>query len=806
MSTRILTAVFCGLTVVLAMLAGRADAAPVQRASTIYTKHACAAPAEPGRDECFVVTRTAENGTPLNAKPADVSSLPEGYGPEQLRSAYQLEQASADDGAGETVAVVDAYDDPNAAADLAAYRSEYGLPACTVASGCFRQVNQEGDPSPLPAGNTSWATEESLDIEMVSAICPLCHIILAEANDNQDSDLAATVSAAVAIGATQVSNSYGESENPGEASLESSYDHPGVEITASAGDDGYGVSYPAASAYVTSVGGTTLWPAGGSRGWTESVWSGSGSGCSAVIAKPSWQHDACTHRTDNDISAVADPQTPVAIYDTDGAGGWLIVGGTSVSSPIIASVYALMSKTAAQYPGGSYWYSHPKNVFGVTSGANGTCDPAYLCTAGDGYNGPAGNGTPDFTGASLTTSSCVNDWGPAPAQSIPGNVPNAITGGYDYGIDALSATDVWTTGFYSAAAAGLPGVDLGFVGALEHWNGSSWTTALPPELLTGTGMSSSVFTSLSFDNPGDGWAAGFREPAYNDLDGAPIVSHWNGSGWSSSPVLYPLKTITDDGNTAVDFTEPTAITAISPDDVWMTGEYIGGLASDENFDGSFTEHWNGSSWTVVSFPGQDGIRLSGLKGFTANDVWAVGEGPDGAVALRWDGSAWTTVTVPQPPAGSLTFTSVSGTSPDDVWAVGSDKDTSQLSNGIPLDTPYIMHWNGHVWSDTPVADVASVEGLGTGFSAVTAISPSDAWAVGTWWGETEGTFQVSADLLAHWNGQQWSIVPGITTSHPDGLLAVSGAGQGNVWISGENITTDGGSYVPSLLRYGCGKE
>jgi subtilase family serine protease len=355
---------------------------------------------------CMLDIRTDVKHFLQNAQRPNAAPTGEGYGPSTLQAAYKLTADSAADGSGETVAVVDAFNDPDAASNLATYRAAWGLPACTAASGCFRQVNQKGAASPLPkaAGNTGWDVEESLDIDMVSAICPKCHILLVEANSSSIANLGTAVNAAVKLGAVAVSNSYGGSESTSDPSFDTKYyKHAGVAVTASAGDDDYGVSYPAASQYVTSVGGTSLKKASTTtRGWTETVWNteegveGTGSGCSADDAKPSWQKDTgCKKRTDNDVAADADPDTGVAVYDTYSQSGWLEVGGTSESSPIIASVFALAGKPAADTFPSSYTYEHTSDLFPVTKGHNGTCTPKYLCTAGPGYNGPAGNGTPN---------------------------------------------------------------------------------------------------------------------------------------------------------------------------------------------------------------------------------------------------------------------------------------------------------------------------------------------------------------------------------------------------------------------------
>jgi subtilase family serine protease len=361
----------------------------------------------PGKVHCLgqgrLAPTTSGNPNSSGLKPAD------------LESAYKLSGLHS---GGRTVAIVDAFDDPNAASDLAVYRSAYGLPACTTANGCFAKVNQNGQASPLPSADYGWAEEESLDLDMVSAICPDCHIQLVEASGADTASLStAEDTAAATPGVASVSNSWGGSEDSSTLAADSHFNHTNVAITASSGDSGYGVIWPASSRYVTAVGGTSLSAASNARGWTETAWSGAGSGCSSNELKPSWQADSgCANRTVADVSAVADPNTGVAVYDTanscgtsalcdflialgfaTGADGWVQVGGTSASSPIIASVYALAGNTTS-VGYGSYPYSHTGSLFDVTSGSNGTCTPAYLCTAGPGYDGPTGLGTPNGTG------------------------------------------------------------------------------------------------------------------------------------------------------------------------------------------------------------------------------------------------------------------------------------------------------------------------------------------------------------------------------------------------------------------------
>jgi subtilase family serine protease len=341
---------------------------------------------------------------------ATAQATPSGYGPSDLRSAYNL-TTSTTAGAGQTIGIVDAYDDPTAFADLGVYRAQFGLPAlasCTPSTikssttACFAKSSQTGGTS-YPRTNGGWAQEISLDLDMASAICPGCKILLVEASSASLTNLGAAVNTAVTLGANVVSNSYGGSESSSETSSESTYyNHPGVAITASSGDGGYGVEFPAASRYVTAVGGTSLSKSSTARGWTETAWSGAGSGCSGYVTKPSWQTDSgCAKRTVADVSAVADPNTGVAVYDStsyQGRKGWLVFGGTSVASPIIASIYALAGN-ASSLSYASSIYSHTSSLYDVTSGSNGSCGGAYLCTAVSGYDGPTGLGTPNGTGA-----------------------------------------------------------------------------------------------------------------------------------------------------------------------------------------------------------------------------------------------------------------------------------------------------------------------------------------------------------------------------------------------------------------------
>jgi len=375
-----------------------ATALPAQ-AATVTVTPSCAAVASPGVMRCFALRRTDLKA----AKSLAAAATPSGIGPSDLTSAYSLPAG----GSGATVAIVDAYDDPNAESDLATYRAQYGLPACTTANGCFKKVNGSGQSSPLPTADSGWAGEISLDVDMVSAVCPNCHILLVEAASADDNSLFSAIDSAVSLGAKYVSNSWGGSESSSETSQDADLNHPGVAITVSSGDDGTGAEYPATSRYVTAVGGTSLTKSSSaSRGWTEKAWTSAGSGCSAYETKPTWQTVTtnCSRRAEADVSAVADPATGVAVYQTYGASGWSVYGGTSASAPIIAGVYALAGTPgSADYPA-SYPYAHQSNLFDVTSGSNGSCG-APICTAGSGWDGPTGLGTPNGVSAFSSTGS-----------------------------------------------------------------------------------------------------------------------------------------------------------------------------------------------------------------------------------------------------------------------------------------------------------------------------------------------------------------------------------------------------------------
>jgi subtilase family serine protease len=362
----------------------------------------CPGPAGLDSARCHARVVTDAKGAPT------VTTAPKGYGPAQFRGAYGLPSAGP---AGQTIAIVDAYDDPKIAGDLNVYSQQFGLPQCNSANPCFEKVNQSGSAAgPFPQANAGWALEIALDVEAAHAVCPNCKILLVEASSNSLANLAAAVNTAAALGADEISNSYGGSEFSSETggAYAAAYNHPGVAVTVSSGDNGYGsFGFPAASPNVIAVGGTTLAVGSGNSYGAESVWSGAGSGCSLYATAPAWQGflGACVgKRGTADVAADANPSTGAAVYDSvryQGRSGWFQVGGTSLSSPLIAGVYALAGGLPAETTAASGLYTHLGDgsvLHDVTSGSNGTCS-TIMCKGAAGYDGPTGVGTPLGIGA-----------------------------------------------------------------------------------------------------------------------------------------------------------------------------------------------------------------------------------------------------------------------------------------------------------------------------------------------------------------------------------------------------------------------
>jgi subtilase family serine protease len=439
------------------------------------------AQAPAGQAACGAQVVTNSSGVPLAAGAPPAGA----YGPAQFHGAYNLPTG----GSSKTIAIVDAYDDPNVVADLAAYDATYGLSdlkAYGSGSPWFRKVNQNGGTTP-PAADSGWGLEIALDVETAHEICQSCNVLLVEASSNSFFDLGAAENEAAALGADVISNSWGGNEFLGETAYDSYFNHPGTVITASTGDSGYGVEYPASSQYVVGVGGTTL-DVSGSGPYSyagETAWSGAGSGCSRYETKPSWQHDACTKHTVADVSADADPNTGAAVYDSYGYSGWIQVGGTSLASPLIAAVFALSGNTTDR----SAPYGNPSALHDVVGGSNGNCG-TYLCNAIAGYDGPTGLGTPNGL-AAFSSAAPTPDFSLAATPSS-----QSVTQGQT----ATYTVAMTPSGGFSSSVS----VTVG--GAPGSPSGCTLTTAAPscPISVATTSSTSTGSYSLTFTGTGGG--------------------------------------------------------------------------------------------------------------------------------------------------------------------------------------------------------------------------------------------------------------------------------------------------------------
>ncbi len=395
----------CGLVFTLSMSAAAQAsqrsgavpmAAPPGRQLAPGTANVCPEHVGPSQATCFSQKLVHANGSIVRPHAVQPDSTA-GLTPAQLRDAYDFPSTSR--GAGQTVAIVVAFNNPWAESELGVYRAQFGLGPCTATKSCFRKVNQRGEQRDYPTSNAGWAAEAALDVDMVSAVCPDCRILLVEADDNSMDNLGAAEQTAARMGADVISNSWGTiDQDYSDAVAGAPFHHPGIPVVVATGDYGYIASYPATSQYTVAVGGTTLSAAPGTaRGWQESGWFGAGSWCSQLNPKPQWQTDPdCPGRMEADVAAVADPATGVAIYSAP-AGGWAVFGGTSAATPIVSAAYALADDTSnLEYPV-SKAYANPLSFNDVTEGANWgdyDCNGNYFCNSGPGYDGLTGLGTP----------------------------------------------------------------------------------------------------------------------------------------------------------------------------------------------------------------------------------------------------------------------------------------------------------------------------------------------------------------------------------------------------------------------------
>ncbi len=668
-----------------------------------------------------------------------------GYDPQDLQSAYSIPTSG---GTGETVALMDAYGYAAAETDLAKYRELYGLPACTKASGCFKKVNEKGEEKNYPKEGEllefDWQEESALDLDMVSAACPHCHILLVEATTEEPKDLAASVEEAVKLGATEISNSYGFPENeetfcPGKKGCKeylAAYDHPGIPVTVSAGDSGYddGVSapsWPATSPNVIAVGGTTLKRAKSSRGWSESVWVDSGSGCSLYEEKPKWQTDkGCAKRTDNDVAAIANEETPVSVY----LGGWRLLGGTSVAAPLIAGIEA-HANSATKTAGAEVFYKKPGMLFDITEGANGTCTPpaedAYLCTAESGYDGPTGWGTPDGVPH-------LNGWF---ARGVPNLSSEVNVKG-----SSLSAASCITAEFCTAVGHALNGLSAE-VALAEHWNGKEWTIQETPE------ANKSTLSGVSCETPelhGEKFnmCAAVGHYVNNAGTEAAFAERWAGEGWSLEEVPTPKEA------------KSSSLSSVScsldggAEWCFAVGHYINSAGTEE----ALAERWNGAGWTIAELPSPKEAKSSGLSAVTCRFLGvemcsAVGHYVNSAgteVTLDEQvgiGKVWSVHEIATPKEAKssslLGVSCVSGI----CYAVG------HYVNSAGTEVTLAETWEFNGTTSTILETLNPKEAKSSSLSGVSCTSSEACTAAGHY----VNSSSVEVTLAERWNGKTWAI-------------------------------------------------
>ena len=385
-------------TLLLSVVAAGAPAADAagNGSGRLHSKRVCATTSSATVASCS--SKVLVNGK--GAVPASTTPAPSAKTPAQLKDAYKLDRDQLRRPHGRDRRRL-RLPEPRAPTWRPTARY-FGLPACTTASGCLSIMDQTGGTN-LPRFNAGWAGEQALDVDAVSATCPDCKILVVQAKSASIADLGTAVNtASKQAGVVAISNSYGGGDPPTPptaptTTTPASRSPPRPVTTATRA----AASRPPRT-YVTAVGGTTLTAASNTRGWSETAWSGAGSGCSTVntaLAAAASSGTGCAKRAIADVSAAADPSNGgMAVYypTSARASTWAQVGGTSESAPIIASVYALSGNTAGY--ANAIPYSHTANLFDVTSGSNGSCPTTQWCTARTGWDGPTGLGSPNGTG------------------------------------------------------------------------------------------------------------------------------------------------------------------------------------------------------------------------------------------------------------------------------------------------------------------------------------------------------------------------------------------------------------------------
>jgi N-acetylneuraminic acid mutarotase len=638
-----------------------------QAATPRYVSAACNTLTAQQRDaavpvaRCFAIGRADSSGR-IAATPAAVGPPSTALGPQQIQAAYQLPDA----GAGTTVAIVDAYGYDSAESDLAEFRSFYGLPACTAADGCFTKVDQNGGTN-FPEEDGGWSVETALDLDAVSSACPKCKLLLVEGDSPDLGDLGQAVDTAASLGATAISNSYGvDGEDPDELSYDHYYDHPGIAVTVSTGDSGNVQSWPATSPTVTGVGGTLLTPDGSARGWTETAWDSGGSGCSLYEPRPDYQSNIDADCPDNkasaDISADADPDSGLAVYNTLGQSGWAQWGGTSLASPLVAAMYALAgTPTPGTYPV-TYPYRDTADLNDVTQGSNGTCG-TVLCTAGPGWDGPTGLGSPKGTGA-LTLGKTGEVAGTVTDNGSGAGISGATVAATAADGDRFTATTGSDGSYDLHAPAGDYGVTATKFGYADKAVTGVTVTAdtTVHENFGLVAQPSKTISGRITDGSGHGWPMRAKITIDGYPDGAVYSDAFTGRYSVSLPTgtSYTMHVTSADlpGYTAQDTTVALADTNVSQDIA---------LKVDT---------------TTCTAPGyayqEDGTTeaFGGWQGKTPQDGWTITDAVGNGQTWGFDNpGGWA-----PPPTGDASFADVDS----DAYGEGGQQDTSLVSPVIDL--------------------------------------------------------------------------------------------------------------------------
>ncbi|HEY3827943.1 MAG TPA: hypothetical protein VGL57_01980 [Solirubrobacteraceae bacterium] len=725
-----------------------------------------------------------------------------GFSPSDLRSAYQI---PASGGASQVVAIVDAYDDPNAEADLKTYRSHYGLSECTKANHCFTKINQsDQEEGWYPKPDVTWAEEISLDLDMVSAVCQECHIMLVEATNNEASNLQAAENEAANLGATEISNSWDGEERSTETTEDTAFVHPGIPITFASGDDGYWVGYPSASKYVIAVGGTALSKAEGFRGWQETAWEGAGSGCSAYESKPTWQSDPdCTKRTVADVAAVASPSTPVSAYDTYKQEGWGIFGGTSVAAPLIAGIEAHANKEVRE-EGAEAFYRYA--LFDVTKGTNAYLCSGYLCNAEEGYDGPTGWGAPfgplnatwslhatsgqatHISANGATLNGYVNPSGAEPSYEFEYGKTTAYgtkTPAHALGAgttakaatQSISGLERETTYHYRLVATSgsktSDGQDHTF--ATSAWGVQSVPTT--EGMLCSASPTCTNLNEVSCPSAGFCMAVGHlsenTEAGRGSEKPAPLAERWNGTEWQLQTLPIP----TGGGEINVSYVSCSSSTFCI-----VTGYYL--QESSKTWK-PLTELWNGTKWQAEAGPAT-GLGLVSCVSSTFCMSVPTLYSTESNSSITWNGSTWSTHTLAAPLHGAgLNLESVSCSSATYCVAVGYGYNSSEEKYEVEVE-----RWNGTTWS---VQSAPNPSGATRDeFAGVSCSSATVCVAVGTYQNGTiakESGFDGEYPFAERWNGSEWKV-----ESTPDPIGAAQ-AGLADVSCSSSTSCTAGGESL-----------